>query len=102
MTIVKASEDYTPYSPKSTEELDHVVEIYNFPSSLTTGDIIHAFSMFDSDSMYVVWVDETHALLVLGSSSQGNHLIKFIFLIKSITFRKITLITFVAKLINRQ
>ncbi|XP_044766348.1 uncharacterized protein LOC123322442 isoform X2 [Coccinella septempunctata] len=72
MTIVKASEDYRPYLPKSTDDLDHVVEIYNFPPSLTTGDIIHAFNMFDSDTMYVVWVDETHALLVLGSSSQAQ------------------------------
>ncbi|KAL3290205.1 hypothetical protein HHI36_023564 [Cryptolaemus montrouzieri] len=73
MTIVKASEDYTPYMRKHTEEdMEHVVEIYDFPPSLNTGDIILAFSMFDSDSMYVIWIDHTHALLVLGSSSQAQ------------------------------
>lgn len=72
MTIVKASEDYTPYMPKPTQDLDHVLEIYNFTPSLTTGDIIHAFGMFDPDSMYVVWLNDTHALLVLGSAIQGN------------------------------
>ncbi|XP_045481494.1 uncharacterized protein LOC123685716 [Harmonia axyridis] len=72
MTIVKASEDYTPYMPKPTQDLDHVLEIYNFTPSLTTGDIIHAFGMFDPDSMYVVWLNDTHALLVLGSAIQAQ------------------------------
>ncbi|KAK9889216.1 hypothetical protein WA026_004494, partial [Henosepilachna vigintioctopunctata] len=69
-TIVKATEDCTPYMQKQSEDLEHVVEIYNFSPSLGTGDIIHAFNIFDSTSMYIVWVDDTHALLVLGSSSQ--------------------------------
>ncbi|KAK9889215.1 hypothetical protein WA026_004493 [Henosepilachna vigintioctopunctata] len=76
MTIVKATEDYTPYMQKQSEDLEHVVEIYNFSPSLSTGDIIHAFNIFDSNSMYIVWVDDTHALLVLGSSSQAQRAIQ--------------------------
>ncbi|KAK9871752.1 hypothetical protein WA026_014206 [Henosepilachna vigintioctopunctata] len=72
-TIVKATEDYTPYMQKQSEDWEHIVEIYNFSPSLNTGDIIHAFNIFDSNSMYIVWVDDTHALLVLGSSSQGKY-----------------------------
>lgn len=48
-----------------------MVELYDFPSSLETHDIIQAFSVIDSEAMYVKWVDDTHAILVLGSLKQG-------------------------------
>ncbi|RZC34009.1 uncharacterized protein BDFB_000851, partial [Asbolus verrucosus] len=83
ITIVKASEDYTAYTNKPPEDLEHVVELYNFPASLETHDLVQAFSDINSDAMYIKWVDDTHALLVLGSLSQaqkamnmGNPLIK--------------------------
>lgn len=71
MTIVKAVEDYSAYATKQLEELEHMVELYDFPSTLETHDIISAFKEIDSDAMYVKWVDDTHALLVLGSLAQG-------------------------------
>ncbi|XP_044256154.1 uncharacterized protein LOC123006064 [Tribolium madens] len=72
ITIVKASEDYTAYTNKPPEELEHVVELYNFPATLETHDLVQAFSEINSDAMYIKWVDDTHALLVLGSLSQAQ------------------------------
>ncbi|EFA11165.2 hypothetical protein TcasGA2_TC004772 [Tribolium castaneum] len=72
ITIVKASEDYTAYTNKPPEELEHVVELYNFPPTLETHDLVQAFSEINSDAMYIKWVDDTHALLVLGSLSQAQ------------------------------
>ncbi|KAJ8950337.1 hypothetical protein NQ318_021197 [Aromia moschata] len=74
VTILKAKEDYSDYSEyvtKQSEELEHMVELYDFPSTLETHDIIQAFSDINSDAMYVKWVDDTHAILVLGSLKQG-------------------------------
>lgn len=71
VTILTATEDYTQYTTKPPEELEHVVELYNFPSTLETHDLIQAFSDINSDALYVKWVDDTHALLVLGSTTQG-------------------------------
>ncbi|KAG5880712.1 hypothetical protein JTB14_025555 [Gonioctena quinquepunctata] len=72
VTIVKAKEDYTEYVCKQIEELEHMVELYDFPSNLETHDIIQAFNDINSDAMYVKWVDDTHAILVLGSLSQAQ------------------------------
>jgi len=71
VTIIKAAEDYSAYATKQLEELEHMVELYDFPSTLETHDIISAFKEINSDAMYVQWVDDTHALLVLGSFAQG-------------------------------
>jgi hypothetical protein len=67
-----ANEDYTPYSNKPPENLEHIVELYNFPATLETHDLVQAFSDINSDAMYIKWVDDTHALLVLGSLSQAE------------------------------
>lgn len=74
VTIVKASEDYSAYASKQIEELEHMVELYDFPDTFKTHDIISNFTEIKSDSMYVKWLDDTRALLVLGSSSQGSQL----------------------------
>jgi hypothetical protein len=72
VTIMTANEDYTPYSNKPPENLEHIVELYNFPATLETHDLVQAFSDINSDAMYIKWVDDTHALLVLGSLSQAE------------------------------
>ncbi|CAH0562227.1 unnamed protein product [Brassicogethes aeneus] len=77
VTIVKATEDYSAYTTKPIEEFEHVVELFNFPPTLETHDIIQIFSDINSDAMYIKWVDDTHALLVLGSLSQGKHIFCF-------------------------
>lgn len=79
VTILKAREDYSEYVTKQSEDLEHMVELYDFPPSLETHDIIQAFSGINSEAMYVQWVDDTHAILVLGSLKQGKyHIIIFI------------------------
>ncbi|XP_050497287.1 uncharacterized protein LOC126878551 isoform X2 [Diabrotica virgifera virgifera] len=77
VTIVKAKEDYSDYFSKHVkiEELEHMVELYDFPASLETHDLIHAFNEIKSDAMYIKWVDDTHAILVLGSSTQAQRAI---------------------------
>ncbi|KAJ8979891.1 hypothetical protein NQ317_017514 [Molorchus minor] len=79
VTIVKAKEDYTDYSEyitKQSEELEHMVELYDFPSTLGTQDIIQAFSDIRSDAMYIKWVDDTHAILHKRAIELDNPLIK--------------------------
>lgn len=56
---------------KHIEELEHLVELYDFPSSFKTQDLIQAFSNINCEAMYVKWVDDTHAILVLGTLSQA-------------------------------
>ncbi|XP_050314603.1 uncharacterized protein LOC126749036 isoform X2 [Anthonomus grandis grandis] len=72
VTIMKAAEDYSAYASKQVEELEHMVELYDFPPSFETNDIISSFSHLNSDSMYIKWIDDTHALLVLGSLTQAK------------------------------
>lgn len=57
---------------KHIEELEHLVELYDFPSSFKTQDLIQAFSNIDCDAMYIKWVDDTHAILVLGTLTQAT------------------------------
>ncbi|XP_066258850.1 uncharacterized protein [Euwallacea similis] len=76
VTIVKAVEDYSAYASKQLEELEHMVELYDFPPTIETKDVMSAFSEIRSDAMYVKWVDDTHAILVLGSSSQAQKAIE--------------------------
>lgn len=72
VTILKTNEDYSPYQNKALQDLDHVIELYDFPSSFKTHDIIQLYSQIQSDTMYIKWVDDTHALLVLGTPAQGE------------------------------
>ncbi|XP_060517451.1 uncharacterized protein LOC132696571 [Cylas formicarius] len=68
----KFEDDFSNRLSKSNEELEHVVELYGFPSSFATHDIISAFHEVHNDSMYVKWINDTQALLILGSSSQAQ------------------------------
>lgn len=61
-----ASEDI-----KHVEELEHMVELYDFPSTFRTQDLIQAFSNINCEAMYIKWVDDTHAILVLGTLTQA-------------------------------
>lgn len=56
---------------KHIEELEHMVELYDFPSSFKTHDLIQAFSNIDCDAMYIKWVEDTRAILVLGTLTQA-------------------------------
>ncbi|KAJ8918702.1 hypothetical protein NQ315_015022 [Exocentrus adspersus] len=76
VTILKAKEDYSEYFTKQSEDLEHMVELYDFPPTLETHDIIQAFSIINSEAMYVKWVDDTHAILVLGSLKQAQRAVE--------------------------
>lgn len=82
MTILKPNEDYSSYqNKKGLQELDHVIELYDFPSTLKTCDIVQVYSELQCDNMYIKWVDDTHALLVLSTPAQGK-----LFLTKKVRF----------------
>lgn len=73
MTILKTNEDYSSYqNKKAINDLDHVIELYDFPSSFKTCDIVQLYSELQCDNMYIKWVDDTHALLVLSTPVQGK------------------------------
>ena len=67
------STDYEELQNKcdSTNDLDHVIELYDFPSTFKTHDLIQLYRDVNNNSMYIKWCDETHALLVLSTPSQG-------------------------------
>lgn len=71
VTILKTSEDYSPYQNKALQDLDHVIELYDFPASFKAHDLVQLYSEIQSDTMYIKWVDDTHALLVLSTPVQG-------------------------------
>ncbi|NXP20494.1 R3HC1 protein, partial [Scytalopus superciliaris] len=50
-------------------DLGHVTEIYDFPSSLKTEDILGMFSDFHESGFKLQWVDDTHALGIFSSPS---------------------------------
>ncbi|XP_017787242.1 PREDICTED: coiled-coil domain-containing protein R3HCC1L [Nicrophorus vespilloides] len=54
------------------QELEHVIELYDFPSTFRTPDIMQIYSDINKESMFIKWCDETHALLILGSSIQAQ------------------------------
>ncbi|KRT79817.1 hypothetical protein AMK59_7145 [Oryctes borbonicus] len=64
--------DEEEYPKKNTgpNDLDHVIELYDFPSSFKTQDLVQLYSDVNNELMYVKWCDETHALLVLSTPNQ--------------------------------
>ncbi|XP_056364667.1 R3H and coiled-coil domain-containing protein 1 isoform X2 [Oenanthe melanoleuca] len=56
----------------SEGELGHVTEIYDFPSSLRTEDLLGIFSDFHESGFKIQWVDDTHALGIFSSPSTAS------------------------------
>ncbi|NXG14406.1 R3HC1 protein, partial [Grallaria varia] len=56
----------------SEGDLGHVTEIYDFPSSLKTEDILATFSDFHESGFKLQWVDDTHALGIFSSPSTAS------------------------------
>ncbi|XP_018327087.1 coiled-coil domain-containing protein R3HCC1L [Agrilus planipennis] len=65
------------YIDKKMEDLDHVVEVYDFPESFKTQDIIQLYSDFQANPVYVKWCDDTHALLVFSTPAQARVALKY-------------------------
>lgn len=59
---------------KSLEDLEHVIELYDFPSTFKSHDIMQLYHEFQKEAtMYIKWCDDTHALLVFSSPTLGNY-----------------------------
>ncbi|KAK3881310.1 hypothetical protein Pcinc_014243 [Petrolisthes cinctipes] len=54
------------------EEYAHVLEMYDFPSSFTTQDLVMVFSGFQSTEFEIKWVDDTHALAIFSTASVAS------------------------------
>ncbi|KAK8735778.1 hypothetical protein OTU49_005311 [Cherax quadricarinatus] len=64
--LEKPANDYYTYQPKepqiNEEEYAHVIEIYDFPVSFKTQDLMMVFNTFQNTGFDIKWVDDTHAL----------------------------------------
>lgn len=49
----------------------HMLEIYDFPKSVRTGDLLNAFQE-DYQGFSVRWVDDTHAIAIFASTTQSK------------------------------
>ncbi|XP_041880735.1 R3H and coiled-coil domain-containing protein 1 isoform X2 [Corvus kubaryi] len=74
VSIQRISVDYSGYGDAQVSEGDfgHVTEIYDFPSSLKTEDLMEIFSDFHESSFKIQWVDDTHALGIFSSLSTAS------------------------------
>ncbi|MPC28278.1 Coiled-coil domain-containing protein R3HCC1L [Portunus trituberculatus] len=71
--LEKPVNDYCRFQPRSEAEMNeddyaHVIEIYDFPTSFKTQDLMMVFSQFISAGFDVKWVDDTHALGIFSTS----------------------------------
>ncbi|NWY70588.1 R3HC1 protein, partial [Erithacus rubecula] len=73
ISIERISLDYpSPGQAQLSEgDLGHITEIYDFPSSLRTEDLMGIFSDFHESGFKIQWVDDTHALGIFSSLSTG-------------------------------
>ncbi|KAM6996456.1 R3H and coiled-coil domain-containing protein 1 [Passerculus sandwichensis] len=74
ISIERISVDYSGYGEAQVSEGDlaHVTEIYDFPSSLKTEDLLGMFSDFHESGFKIQWVDDTHALGIFSSPSTAS------------------------------
>ncbi|XP_071435344.1 R3H and coiled-coil domain-containing protein 1 [Pithys albifrons albifrons] len=74
ISVERVSVDCAGYgqSQVSDGDLGHVTEIYDFPSSLKTEDLLEMFSDFHESGFKIQWVDDTHALGIFSSSSTAS------------------------------
>ncbi|NXH90441.1 R3HC1 protein, partial [Edolisoma coerulescens] len=74
ISIERISVDYSSYGEAQVSEGDfgHVTEIYDFPSSLKTEDLMGIFSDFHESGFKIQWVDDTHALGIFSSLSTAS------------------------------
>ncbi|XP_072773708.1 R3H and coiled-coil domain-containing protein 1 [Taeniopygia guttata] len=74
ISIERISVDYSGYGEAQVSEgdLGHVTEIYDFPSSLKTEDLMEMFSDFHESGFKIQWVDDTHALGIFSSLSAAS------------------------------
>ncbi|NXO05131.1 R3HC1 protein, partial [Rhinopomastus cyanomelas] len=74
ISIERVSLDYSTYGEAQLSEGDfgHVTEIYDFPSSMKTEQLVEVFSDFHESGFKIQWVDDTHALGIFSSPSAAS------------------------------
>ncbi|KAK4871724.1 hypothetical protein RN001_015848 [Aquatica leii] len=71
--LVLASENYDPYKKLCVFTMNHIVEIYKFPASFYSKNLLNVHR---ENPRYLKWCDDTHALLVTGSEDQAKRALK--------------------------
>ncbi|NXB99500.1 R3HC1 protein, partial [Orthonyx spaldingii] len=74
ISIERISVDSSSYGEAQVSDGDfgHITEIYDFPSSLKTEDLLGMFSDFQGSGFKIQWVDDTHALGIFSSLSTAS------------------------------
>lgn len=53
--------------------MNHVIEIYGFPTEFQTRDLLTIFENYRADTYHIKWVDDNHALGVFASEAVGKY-----------------------------
>ncbi|NWS82822.1 R3HC1 protein, partial [Toxostoma redivivum] len=72
ISIERVSVECCSHGEVTEGTLGHVTEIYDFPSSLKTEDLMGMFSDFHESGFKLQWVDDTHALGIFSSLSTAS------------------------------
>ncbi|XP_037535138.1 R3H and coiled-coil domain-containing protein 1 [Nematolebias whitei] len=75
VSIKQVHSDYSLYEnvALNSDDLGHVIEIYNFPALFKTNDLLDAFTDYSDGGMKIKWVDDTHALGVFSTEAAALH-----------------------------
>ncbi|XP_022091664.1 coiled-coil domain-containing protein R3HCC1L-like [Acanthaster planci] len=71
VSVKHSKRDYYNYQPKDNlnyGELEHIIEVYDFPVDFKTHDLITGFCNMKTKEMDIKWIDDTHALAIFPSS----------------------------------
>ncbi|XP_038070961.1 coiled-coil domain-containing protein R3HCC1L-like isoform X2 [Patiria miniata] len=71
VSVKQSKRDYYNYQPKDNmnySELEHVIEVFDFPPDFKTHDLITGFCNMKTKEMDIKWIDDTHALAIFPSS----------------------------------
>nr|XP_040060857.1 R3H and coiled-coil domain-containing protein 1 [Gasterosteus aculeatus aculeatus]XP_040060858.1 R3H and coiled-coil domain-containing protein 1 [Gasterosteus aculeatus aculeatus]XP_040060859.1 R3H and coiled-coil domain-containing protein 1 [Gasterosteus aculeatus aculeatus]XP_040060860.1 R3H and coiled-coil domain-containing protein 1 [Gasterosteus aculeatus aculeatus] len=71
ISIQHVQNDYSMYESVFIipDKLCHVIEIYHFPPTFKTDDLLDAFADYSDGGMKIEWVDDTHALGVFSNET---------------------------------
>ncbi|KAG0716933.1 Coiled-coil domain-containing protein R3HCC1L [Chionoecetes opilio] len=74
--LEKPVNDYCRFQSRSEAEMNeddyaHVIEIYDFPTSFKTQDLMMVFNQFHSNGFDIKWVDDSHALGIFSTALQA-------------------------------
>ncbi|XP_067945385.1 coiled-coil domain-containing protein R3HCC1L-like [Watersipora subatra] len=82
VTICKPVIDYLEFTPKDIEvddeQFGHLVEIYDFSSTLDTSDLVNIFTSSVTKDFDIKWVDDTHAIGVFSSCMAAQDALAYI------------------------